>query len=328
MLNGYRTEDFTLISSVPLSGFPSSENPGNETLSSLEFAGDILYGSTAVHVGTPTSGSALARIDIATGKLSLIGFSGIPAWTTGMAYDPTEGVMYGITGGFSPSQLFKINLATGKASNAKPITYEGEQIYAATGLTLGEDGNFYAVLQTDPGDTPDDTHLFLIDLTTGAITDLGDTGIDPIAVSRATKELSPGNPSTGPMSASVDDVRALARLYSAAFDRLPKVPGLNYWVNTFESGKSIQDIAKKFYESPEFVKKYGTLDNRQFVEQLYRNVLGREGAPGGIDYWESHLDNNVPRERVLAQFADSIENKSKTEKLFSDTRFEGGLWVF
>ncbi|MFC1579101.1 DUF4214 domain-containing protein [Pseudomonadota bacterium] len=184
------------------------------------------------------------------------------------------------------------------------------------------------VLQTDPGDEPDDTHLFLLDLATGGIIDLGDTGIDPTAVSRATKELSPGNPSTGPMSASIQDVRSLARLYSAAFDRLPKIAGLNHWVDTFESGTSIQDIAKKFYESPEFIEKYGTLDNRQFVEQLYRNVLGREGAPSGIDFWESHLDNDVPRERVLAQFADSIENKSKTEELFSEMRFEGGLWVF
>ncbi|MFC1579099.1 hypothetical protein ACFL3Y_01780 [Pseudomonadota bacterium] len=125
MLNGYSTKDFSLISSVPLSGFPSGDNSAHDTLSSLEFAGDILYGSTAAaHFGVTGSGSSvLAKIDIGTGKLSPIGFSGLSAWTTGMAYDPTKGVMYGVTGGYSPSQLFKINLATGRASNIKPITY-------------------------------------------------------------------------------------------------------------------------------------------------------------------------------------------------------------
>jgi hypothetical protein len=63
------------------------------------------------------------------------------------------------------------------------------------------------------------------------------------------------------VTATVDDVKLIARLYSAAFDRNPKVDGLNFWVETFESGKSIVEIARKFYESPEFTKKYGTLNN-------------------------------------------------------------------
>ena len=57
------------------------------------------------------------------------------------------------------------------------------------------------------------------------------------------------------VTATVDDVKLIARLYSAAIDRNPKVNGLNFWVETFESGNSIVEIARKFYESPEITKR-------------------------------------------------------------------------
>ncbi len=130
------------------------------------------------------------------------------------------------------------------------------------------------------------------------------------------------------VTATVDDVKLIARLYSAAFDRNPKVDGLNFWVETFESGKPIVEIARKFYESPEFTKKYGPLTNVGYVEQLYRNVLLREGNQTGVDFWEGHLVDGVSRAKVLAEFADSPENVVKTAERFEDMRLRNGLWVF
>lgn len=100
-------------------------------------------------------------------------------------------------------------------------------------------------------------------------------------------------------TATAEDVKAIARIYSAAFDREPQIDGLNFWVVTREGGTTLIQIAKRFYESPEFTEKYGQLSNEDYVRQLFRNVLGREGAESGIEYWVGHLDNGVSRARIL-----------------------------
>ena len=129
-------------------------------------------------------------------------------------------------------------------------------------------------------------------------------------------------------TADVEDVKSISRLYSAAFDRVPKTVGLNFWVDSYESGRSLVDIAKDFYRSPEFISRYGPLADQQYVEQLYRNVLGRPGAQGGIEFWIAHLANGVSRAKVLANFSDSPENVSKTDETFRDMRNENGYWIF
>jgi hypothetical protein len=135
-------------------------------------------------------------------------------------------------------------------------------------------------------------------------------------------------PSVFAAPADVDDVRALARLYSAAFDREPLVDGLNFWVDSFEGGQSLTAISGRFYLSPEFNKKYGPLDNTQYVEQLFRNVLGRDGLRTGIDFWVGKLDEGTARALVLAKFSDSPENVVKTTDTFANMRLENDQWTF
>ena len=129
-------------------------------------------------------------------------------------------------------------------------------------------------------------------------------------------------------TAGAEDVRSIARLYSAAFDREPKSDGLNFWVSTWEDDTTLIRIAKRFYDSPEFTTKYGDLSNSEYVKQLYRNVLGREGATTGIDYWIDLLNGGVARARVLNNFSESPENVSKTSIVFSNMQFINGLWQF
>lgn len=129
-------------------------------------------------------------------------------------------------------------------------------------------------------------------------------------------------------AASVEEVRSIARLYSAAFDREPLEDGLNFWIDKFDGGASVAQIAARFNVAPEFTRKYGTLDDRMYVEQLFRNVLGREGAQSGIDFWVGNLEDGASRARVLARFADSPENITKTTATFADMRFEDGRWTF
>ena len=129
-------------------------------------------------------------------------------------------------------------------------------------------------------------------------------------------------------TAAVEDVRTIARLYSAAFDRQPKVSGLNFWVDAFEADLSLVAIARRFVDSPEFTSRYGALTDRKYVEQLFLNVLGRAGEQSGTAFWVEKLAEGASRALVLTRFADSPENISKTTALFADMRLVGGQWVF
>jgi hypothetical protein len=126
-----------------------------------------------------------------------------------------------------------------------------------------------------------------------------------------------------------EQARRVARLYTAAFNRAPDLGGLSYWIDRWETEFSVDEIAARFYDSDEFRQTYGEPDNSEYVAILYRNILHREGDAGGIAYWIARLEQGTPRARVLAEFSDSIENRTNTLDLF---RFiqptANGRWTF
>lgn len=104
----------------------------------------------------------------------------------------------------------------------------------------------------------------------------------------------------------------VTRLYQAYYLRLPDTGGLDYWVGRFRSGLSVNKMSQYFSGTPEFRTLYGTLTNRQFVELVYENVLGRAGEPSGVAYWTDEL-NSGRRNRgsVMVGFSESPENRAK-----------------
>jgi len=136
------------------------------------------------------------------------------------------------------------------------------------------------------------------------------------------------SPALSAMAANVENVRSIARLYSAAFDREPLEDGLNFWVRTFEDGAPLTQIAGRFNLAPEFAEKYGPLEDRMYVEQLFRNVLGRDGAQEGIEFWVGNLEEGVSRAKMLENFAESPENVTKTSATFADMRLVDGVWTY
>jgi hypothetical protein len=69
-------------------------------------------------------------------------------------------------------------------------------------------------------------------------------------------------------------------------------------------------MARQFIDSQEFRTKYGALDNRNFVNQLYLNVLDRNGEAAGITGWVNGLANGLTRADVLKGFSESTENQA------------------
>lgn len=118
----------------------------------------------------------------------------------------------------------------------------------------------------------------------------------------------PGKPFTATGCTEYTD--SVARLYTAGLGRAPEVGGFEFWVTEYMAGRySLASMAVFFTQSPEFAESYGDPSNLDFVEIMYRNVLGRDGEPGGVEFWTGELDaGNRRRATVLLNFAESPEN--------------------
>ncbi len=105
-------------------------------------------------------------------------------------------------------------------------------------------------------------------------------------------------------------VEPVIRLYYVALVRPPDYTGLQNWSNALHAGAlTLTQAANQFVASPEFQLRYGTLDNMQFVQQLYLNVLGREADTAGLNDWLGQLNDGTSRGAVMVGFSESNEFK-------------------
>lgn len=106
------------------------------------------------------------------------------------------------------------------------------------------------------------------------------------------------------------------RLYQAAFDRVPDLAGLGYWIFQFDAGANPLHIASGFIQSAEFQALFGAnTTNQEYTLALYTNVLHRAPDQAGYDYWNSVLNGDpllgqTTREQMLIDFSESAENKA------------------
>lgn len=108
------------------------------------------------------------------------------------------------------------------------------------------------------------------------------------------------------------------RLYQATLDRAPDLGGFVNWTARLGEGASYQEVAAGFVGSPEFVATYADLDNGDFVELLYANVLDRAADSGGLANWTAQLEDGVARAQVVEGFAQSAEFITATADALSD----------
>lgn len=109
------------------------------------------------------------------------------------------------------------------------------------------------------------------------------------------------------------------RLYQAAFNRKPDLPGLGFWIKANESGRALLDVANDFVVSAEFQAMYGDRPtNLKLVSAFYNNVLHRDGEQAGIDWWVDQMNNGVATDDVLYGFSDSAENKNNLKAVMQN----------
>lgn len=98
------------------------------------------------------------------------------------------------------------------------------------------------------------------------------------------------------------------RLYQTALDRSADQGGAQYWLDNIDAGLNTYfDTATYFLQSSEFQSKYGTLDNEEFVNQMYQNAFNRNAEQDGLDYWLGVLNDGAQRAEVVAYIAGSTE---------------------
>jgi len=114
----------------------------------------------------------------------------------------------------------------------------------------------------------------------------------------------------------------VTRLYRAFFLRDPDTSGMDYWWRQVNGNWTLWRIADFFSQSQEFQNRYGSLDNGQYVDRVYTNVLGRAPEAAGRAYWLHQLDSGAKnRGEVMVGFSESAEyvraNKARTDVLIT-----------
>ncbi len=134
-------------------------------LNGMDFVNGLLY---ATVITGPNFPSNLVTVDPATGVLTTIGATGFGP-ISGLAYDKSTGIMYGVTGGSGSGNLITVDLTTGAGT-----------LVAATGqdkigsIRFGSNGVLYGGVTGNTQTNPN--YLITINKTTGAVTPVGDTG--------------------------------------------------------------------------------------------------------------------------------------------------------
>ncbi|MBK5223919.1 MAG: VCBS repeat-containing protein [Acidimicrobiia bacterium] len=106
---------------------------------------------------------------------------------------------------------------------------------------------------------------------------------------------------------------AVERLYSAYFLREADADGFAYWMQMRARGTTLGAISSAFATSAEFRRTYGALDDRGFIDLVYRNVLERQPDADGYAYWTDLMARGVlGRAGLMLNFSESAEYRRAT----------------
>lgn len=128
----------------------------------------------------------------------------------------------------------------------------------------------------------------------------------------------------------------ITQLYVGYFDRAPDPAGLNFWIDQFNGGMSLLDIAQSFSVQSETrsvhnflaTPSIGTADG--FLDSVYKNLFNHAIDGPGLNYWMGELASGKPVGRVIvdiisgAQGADRmiVDNKTAVSQFYV-TRLAG-----
>ena len=102
------------------------------------------------------------------------------------------------------------------------------------------------------------------------------------------------------------------RLYQDCLSRTPDLAGLEHWCQVLSLGSEGTSVARGFVFSTEYKNRLAS--NSEYVDMLYRTILGREADAAGKANWTNLLNFTSTREKVLNGFMFSPEFSAKCTK--------------
>ena len=105
----------------------------------------------------------------------------------------------------------------------------------------------------------------------------------------------------------------MLQAYVAYYGRPADPGGLYYWAGRLaESGGNLDALIDAFGTSPEFVDRYGSLDNTALVTNLYQQIFGRAPDQAGLEYYASELTaGNKSLGAIALDIANGAQNEDK-----------------
>lgn len=93
--------------------------------------------------------------------------------------------------------------------------------------------------------------------------------------------------------ATPEEIKAIAGLYVAYFNRAPDPEGLQFWIDQLDNGREFATISQDFADSPEAKQIYpflatpdvAGLDPTNLVTSIYQNLFGRDPEAQGLNFW-------------------------------------------
>ncbi len=115
-------------------------------------------------------------------------------------------------------------------------------------------------------------------------------------------------------AASEQSIRIVQEQYVAFYGRPGDSGGVVYWADQLELQGGLGAIQAAFADSDEFrtliipgdatsVAELSTEELRSMINNLYQNMFGRDGDPGGLDFWTSELESE---KRTLVDISTAI----------------------
>lgn len=115
---------------------------------------------------------------------------------------------------------------------------------------------------------------------------------------------------------------SVIRMYDGLLGRSAEAAGAQFWVEAEQNGATLEAIAQGFLNSLEYRATAANATNEQFIELLYSNALGVDGAAStdaaGVQFWLDALDNGFTRAQVAVGIVgseDAVENTQDTIKI-------------
>lgn len=97
----------------------------------------------------------------------------------------------------------------------------------------------------------------------------------------------------------------VVRLYRNIFNREADEGGLNHWTGKLQNKTTASQVIKGFVYSTEF--KNANFSNEEYVEIMYKTLLGRASDEAGKKDWVNRLNSGQTRDDVLKGFVYSPE---------------------